>query len=737
MNDPREFSDEDLAGRPDDASPDLSAEAGARPGPQSAAETDTQDSASPEFPTDEHAERYDSHLYVPLAPLHTIERRLETAPSALKKPTPGDQAPTRNDSSYSISGAAVLLLSLGSLATVGWCLFHRETGMSDLVPVLVGALFCASAALLLAFFEKVLRTLAVVAFLGGVLVLIALLVHAPRTQPLPPVVAALPKPSTPAATTAAIPTQRTRLPTSSSLPPGPAPVLRTPAAMLPSPTVIPLLRQTGAFGFPQSTARVIADTSQLRVSAASDAANLYVQVLFWADTTPDEHPDEGETTKDYSELLIDCDASGGDTPYVDRQYGLNHFPYDPGLHYAESRGPMSVTPLKSDSKGRGSIRWVADAGRQVRVDNYIVPLAELGRHVGERLRLGVYMRSLVPDTVVTVPPAQASAGRARAYSYDVPRAQFMEYVLDGKSRFDVAAVPNDTDTEVHKIVMRNMAAPQQTTRSVGSFRPSLEGPHPTPPPEVPNQPEPQILAATSDEIRRNGAFGFPQAQATVLREMDGVRVSVASDSKYLFLQAVHFEGSSASLAMRTSPIARASLHMWRPTTANNNIGPDAQYWLNQYYDARGLVLTLPRPIGQGGGGRRRDLHGRGSIRWARSGAGPLIRIDSFLMPLQELDCAPGQALAMVDYRFSYLLASETEDPRQTFWYNHVRQHLARIPLRPMPRYVVAGDAAIDPSQVPDDYPDQTSATVVEVDPYVRFPQLAHEAARKAIASPSR
>ncbi|MHC4220331.1 MAG: hypothetical protein ACYSU7_17945, partial [Planctomycetota bacterium] len=143
----------------------------------------------------------------------------------------------------------------------------------------------------------------------------------------------------------------------------------------------PDLGRDGAFGFPQSEATVLFDDPNLRASVYNDDWHLYVQAIVWndADQTLGETSD-GRVIGDRSYVHLDVDANTDVTPAVDRVYSVNLWPHRQGIHYQVHLGQERRTHLKTDSEGRGSIRYVDTGhGTVARVDNYLIPLSEIGR----------------------------------------------------------------------------------------------------------------------------------------------------------------------------------------------------------------------------------------------------------------------------------------------------------------------------------------------------------------------
>lgn len=204
------------------------------------------------------------------------------------------------------------------------------------------------------------------------------------------------------------------------------------------------LKRDGAFGFPQGEAKVLCDTEDLRLSAWNDAEHLYVQAIVWkdGDDTLGETGD-GRKIGDTSALCLDVDADQKRTPKVDRDYALNPWPHMPGLHYQVVLSANGWTGLLSDSKGRGAIRYVSSEGRKVRVDSFVVPLAEIGKKPGENLRLAFWGESAKPKLLVN---SVGYENQGQYYSYALPHEKYHELTLaDRAAALDLKAVPEGRD----------------------------------------------------------------------------------------------------------------------------------------------------------------------------------------------------------------------------------------------------------------------------------------------------
>jgi thiol-disulfide isomerase/thioredoxin len=207
------------------------------------------------------------------------------------------------------------------------------------------------------------------------------------------------------------------------------------------------LKKQGAFGFPQGKATVLCDTKDLRLSAWNDAAYLYVQAVVWADDDDSlGETDDGRPIGDGSVLSLDLDADQKATPNVDREYMLNPWPSLPGLRYAVVLGGGATTHIKGDTKGRGAVRYLDAGGKTVRVDSYLIPLAEIGRKPGDRIRLAYWGSSVKPELTLN---SVGFEGKGRYYSSSLPREKDHELTLaDRPATVDAKEVSNGQEDPV-------------------------------------------------------------------------------------------------------------------------------------------------------------------------------------------------------------------------------------------------------------------------------------------------
>ena len=180
------------------------------------------------------------------------------------------------------------------------------------------------------------------------------------------------------------------------------------------------LTKDGVFGFPQAEARMLCNRPALRLSVWNNEQYLLAQAVLWTvhDSSPVASADRWKAHHT-SELWLDLDADGKMTAKVDRVYQLGPQPYLSGLYYQICMGRGARSGLKRDSQGWGAIRHLAiEAGKKslpgakpilvsrvlqyqelrdlVRVDTYVIPLAELNKKVGDKIRICYWGRSFKP-----------------------------------------------------------------------------------------------------------------------------------------------------------------------------------------------------------------------------------------------------------------------------------------------------------------------------------------------------
>jgi thiol-disulfide isomerase/thioredoxin len=198
------------------------------------------------------------------------------------------------------------------------------------------------------------------------------------------------------------------------------------------------LRENGAFGFPQKAAAVFYDQPTLRFSVWNNDQYLFAQAILWTDDDASLGRDQyNRLTYDWSFLMLNVSPDGKVTPNVDREYVLN--PGTPGLYYVIELGRYDQTGVHDDSKGRGAIRYLDMAdGKKVRVDTFLIPLTEISRQAGDKLRLAYWGFSPKPPLIVNSTSYTSEKNYNR---WAMPLAQYNEYTLTNRGEIEVAQVP--------------------------------------------------------------------------------------------------------------------------------------------------------------------------------------------------------------------------------------------------------------------------------------------------------
>ena len=196
----------------------------------------------------------------------------------------------------------------------------------------------------------------------------------------------------------------------------------------------------GFFAFPQDAAQILCDTTDLRVSAWNDSAYLYLQSIIWSPGDSALTDVSGQQLGPNSDIAFDLDGDLKRTPHLDRRYMLNPWASMPGLRYQIQLSERGTSGLMSDSKGHGAIRFVdRDAGR-IRVDSYVIPLAEISKKPGDTVRLVYYANN--PKTNADWNSA-GFAGKPNYQEFEIPMSTYNSVTLAKRpGTLDVAKVPD-------------------------------------------------------------------------------------------------------------------------------------------------------------------------------------------------------------------------------------------------------------------------------------------------------
>jgi thiol-disulfide isomerase/thioredoxin len=148
-------------------------------------------------------------------------------------------------------------------------------------------------------------------------------------------------------------------------------------------------------------------------------------------------------------------------------------------------------------------------------------------------------------------------------------------------------------------------------------------------------------------LYRDGAFGFPQREATVLCDRPDLRLSVWSNTGYLYAQAIVWGDGDSTLG-RTSDGKEIGDHsvLMLSLQAHGVATPevDRNYMLNPWPAQPGLRYVVQKSGGTSG--IQGNTEGRGAIRYETLPTGQKVRVDSFLIPLGEISKQVGNRLSL-------------------------------------------------------------------------------------------
>ncbi len=203
------------------------------------------------------------------------------------------------------------------------------------------------------------------------------------------------------------------------------------------------------------------------------------------------------------------------------------------------------------------------------------------------------------------------------------------------------------------------------------------------------------------DLRQNGAFAFPQKDATVLCDRPDLRFSVWNNDGYLFAQAVVWNDDDASLGKTDD---NREIGDWSEfmldVDADGKPTPhvDRDYLLNPWPGFEGLRYQIC--LGENTfTGIQSDSKGRGAIRYVETAEGKKVRVDTCLIPLEEIHRHAGDKIRICYWGFSPkpLLTVNSAGYERTgkVYYAH------SIPRSQYHEYVLATGREIDAAQVPE------------------------------------
>jgi len=158
------------------------------------------------------------------------------------------------------------------------------------------------------------------------------------------------------------------------------------------------------------------------------------------------------------------------------------------------------------------------------------------------------------------------------------------------------------------------------------------------------------LVVTEAALRSNGVYGFPQELAQVLADTGNLRFSVWNNGEFFYAQAIVWNDNDSSIGQTRNhaPIGDHS-ELWLDLSGNNqgNASTIRAYLLNPWPNLPGLHYIVSN--GAQASPIQSDTGGRGAIRYVATPAGRRIRVDSFLIPLDEITPERSDAIRLVYY----------------------------------------------------------------------------------------
>jgi hypothetical protein len=203
-------------------------------------------------------------------------------------------------------------------------------------------------------------------------------------------------------------------------------------------------------------------------------------------------------------------------------------------------------------------------------------------------------------------------------------------------------------------------------------------------------------ANAAPAVMHDGAFAFPQSQSKDLWNEPGLRVSVWNDSQFVYVQALVRLDDDVASGRSAAGTDIDAAYLVLDVDSDNRFTE----WRDRVY---GLAPTLSYQICFGKGEWstiRDDSKGRGTMRMLPDGKGGWIRVDSFAIPLAEIERKPGETIRAAYWGDSARLKSPVNA-------NGIRrQDHYRFSDLPFSRFQIVllshRPAILDVSKVPDD-----------------------------------
>ena len=215
-------------------------------------------------------------------------------------------------------------------------------------------------------------------------------------------------------------------------------------------------------------------------------------------------------------------------------------------------------------------------------------------------------------------------------------------------------------------------------------------------------------------LKEGGAFGFPQKQARVLCDSPDLRFSVAANGEYLFAQAVVWNDGDASLGKTgdgrdIGDWSNLGLELGERGKVTPKV--ERTYALNPWPALPGLRYQIS--VSENGWtGLQGDSKGRGSIQYLTQPDGKKVRVDSYLVPLEEIGKKGGDMIRLTYWGSSpepaLTVNSVGYDGRGRTYYNY------NLPRDSYHDYTLpASGVAIDAAKLPEGRNERVPAVALE------------------------
>ena len=358
-------------------------------------------------------------------------------------------------------------------------------------------------------------------------------------------------------------------------------------------------------------------------------------------------------------------------PALQKQFG-----YDPQKAAQWEAAQKKVDAEAAETQRQQAARWKAD---QDRIAAETAALEEAQQKTASAEQWTVTIRSVLPDAVVAWGCPGVELRRPDAKTILLIGPPGLQSLAEG-DQVTVMAYRDGTG------MAQNRTLQKWVCLSAVSDPVAAERQRQVPPPSTTG------VDTVVHDLANTGAFGFPQREALVLCDRSVLRFSICSNDQYLFAQAVLWTVEDAFVGKGSNGQSLVNYSHLVLDLANDgletpNVGREYRLTQGQYMHGLNYVLCV-----QGGGtSGLKSSGGRGAIRYVQNDMGRRARVDTYLIPLQELSKRIGDRIGIRFYAYS---------PKPPLTLNSITYDSYVLNSR-FTEYVLTSGRAIDPSQVPD------------------------------------